>query len=92
MKVKSHNNQTNEQHKGFDPTTTIIFDDSIIEIEYNDLLKTKPYLVKLHRYISEYMAPTIYMPSIHEVRMSGKELRGLAEFINCYLDKRYEQN
>lgn len=66
----------------FDPTNTIIFDDSIIEIQYNDLLKNKPYLVKLHGYTSEY----------YETRMSGEELRSLAEFINCYLDKRYEQN
>lgn len=82
MRMNSHNNQTNEQHKGFDPTTTIIFDDSIIEIQYNDLLKNKPYLVKLTGYISEY----------YETRMSGEELRGLADFINYYLDKRYEQN
>ena len=86
--MKSHNNQTNEEDRGFDPTTTIIFDDSIIEIQYNDLLKTKPYLVKLHGYISEYMAPTIYMPSIHEARMSGEELRGLADFILKYLENK----
>ena len=76
--MKSHKNQTNEQHKGFDPTTTIIFDDSIIEIQYNDLLKNKPYLVKLTGYISEY----------YETRMSGEELRGLAEFINYYLENK----
>lgn len=81
MGMKSHQNQTNQQPKGFDPTTTIIFDDSIIEIQYNDLLKNKPYLVKLTGYISEY----------YETRMSGEELRQLAEFINYYLDKRYEQ-
>ena len=79
MSMNSHNNQTNEQHKGFDPTTTIIFDDSIIEIQYNDLLKNKPYLVKLTGYISEY----------YETRMSGEELRGLADFINYYLDNKY---
>ena len=82
MSMNSHNNQTNEAYKGFDPTTTIIFDDSIIEIQYNDLLKNKPYLVKLTGYTSEY----------YETRMSCEELRQLAEFINYYLDKRYEQN
>ena len=82
MRMNSHNNQTNEADKGFDPTTTIIFDDSIIEIQYNDLLKNKPYLVKLTGYISES----------YETRMSCEELRQLAEFINYYLDKRYEQN
>ena len=76
--MKSHNNQTNEQHKGFDPTTTIIFDDSIIEIQYNDLLKNKPYLVKLTGYISEY----------YETRMSGEELRDLADFIYKYLENK----
>lgn len=76
--MKSHNNQTNEQHKGFDPTAAIIFDDSIIEIQYNDLLKNKPYLVKLTGYISEY----------YETRMSGEELRGLAEFILKYLENK----
>ena len=78
MRMKSHNNQTNEQHKGFDPTTTIIFDDSIIEIQYNDLLKNKPYLVKLTGYISEY----------YETRMSGEELRDLADFILQYLENK----
>lgn len=62
----------------FDPTTTIIFDDSIIEIQYNDLLKNKPYLVKLTGYISEY----------YETRMSCEELRGLADFINQYLENK----
>lgn len=81
MKVKSHNNQTNEQNRGFDPTTTIIFDDSIIEIQYNDLLNNKPYLVKLTGYISES----------YETRMSCEELRGLAEFINYYLDNQYDK-
>lgn len=76
MRMKSHNNQSNEADKGFNPTTTIIFDDSIIEIQYNDLLKNKPYLVKLTGYTSEY----------YETRMSGEELRGLAEFILKYLD------
>ena len=75
--MNSHNNQTNEQHKGFDPTTTIIFDDSIIEIQYNPLLKNKPYLVKMTGYTSEY----------YETRMSGEELRGLAEFILHYLQQ-----
>lgn len=65
----------------FDPTTTIIFDDSIIEIQYNDLLKNKPYLVKLHGYISEH----------YETRMSGEELRRLADFINYYLDNQYDK-
>ena len=77
--MNSHNNQTNEEDKGFDPTTTIIFDDSIIEIQYNDLLKNKPYLVKLTGYISEY----------YETRMSAEELRALADFINYYLDNKY---
>ena len=81
MTMKSHNNQTNEQDKGFNPTTTIIFDDSIIEIQYNDLLNNKPYLVKLTGYISES----------YETRMSAEELRGLAEFINYYLDNQYEK-
>ena len=79
MSMNSHNNQTNEADKGFDPTTTIIFDDSIIEIQYNDLLKNKPYLVKLTGYISEY----------YETRMSCEELRALADFINYYLDNKY---
>jgi len=78
MRMNSHNNQSNEEDKGFDPTTTIIFDDSIIEIQYNDLLKNKPYLVKLTGYISEY----------YETRMSCEELRGLAEFINYYLENK----
>lgn len=76
MGMKSHQNQTNQQTKGFDPTTTIILDDSIIEIQYNDLLKNKPYLVKLHGYIS----------GSYETRMSCEELRELADFINYYLE------
>lgn len=76
MGMKSHQNQTNQQTKGFNPTTTIIFDDSIIEIQYNDLLKNKPYLVKLHGYISGQ----------YETRMSCEELRQLADFINYYLE------
>lgn len=78
MGMKSHQNQTNQQPKGFDPTTTIILDDSIIEIQYNDLLKNKPYLVKLHGYIS----------GSYETRMSCEELKELADFINYYLENK----
>jgi len=77
MGMKSHQNQTNDQTKGFNPTTTIIFDDSIIEIQYNDLLNNKPYLVKLHGYISGQ----------YETRMSCEELRELANFINQYIER-----
>ena len=79
--MNSHNNQTNEAYKGFDPTTTIIFDDSIIEIQYNDLLNNKPYLVKLTGYIS----------GSYETRMSCEELRQLADFINYYLNNQYDK-
>lgn len=78
MGMKSHQNQTNQEPKGFDPTTTIIFDDSIIEIQHNDLLKNKPYLVKLHGYIS----------GSYETRMSYEELKELADFINYYLENK----
>lgn len=76
MRMKSHNNQTNEKEKGFDPTTTIIFDDSIIEILHNPNVTKYPYLMRLSGYISER----------YETRMSREELRGLAEFILKYLE------
>ena len=76
MKVNSHNNQSNEQNRGFDPTTTIIFDDSIIEILHNPNVTKYPYLMRLSGYISERF----------ETRMSREELRGLAEFILKYLE------
>ena len=60
----------------FNPTNTIIFEDSIIEIQYNRLLTKQPYLVKLYGYISEK----------YETRMSRKELKQLSEFINWYLE------
>jgi uncharacterized protein YecE (DUF72 family) len=60
----------------FNPTNTIIFEDSILEIQYSNLLKKNPYLVKLHGYISEK----------YETRMSREELKQLAEFINWYLE------
>lgn len=60
----------------FNPTNTIIFEDSIIEIQYNRLLTKQPYLVKLHSYISEK----------YETRMSREELKQLSEFINRYLE------
>lgn len=60
----------------FNPTQTIIFEDSIIDIQYNPLLTKQPYLVKLHGYISDQ----------YETRMSREELKQLAEFINWYLE------
>ena len=78
MKVKSHNNQSNEADRGFNPTTTIIFDDSIIEILHNPNVTKYPYLMRLSGYISER----------YETRMSREELRDLAEFINYYLDNK----
>jgi uncharacterized protein YecE (DUF72 family) len=60
----------------FNPQTTIIFDDSIVEILHNPELTNKPYLVRLHGYTSEN----------YETRMSETELKELSEFINDYLD------
>lgn len=60
----------------FNPTNTIIFEDSIIEIQHNRLLTKQPYLLKLYGYISEK----------YETRMSREELKQLAEFINWYLE------
>ena len=60
----------------FNPTNTIIFEDSIIEIQHNRLLTKQPYLVKLYGYISEK----------YETRMSREELKQLSEFINWYLE------
>lgn len=60
----------------YNPTTTIIFEDSIIEILYNPSLSKNPYLVRLHGYISGQ----------YETRMSCEELRQLADFINYYLE------
>ena len=77
MKVKSHNNQSNEADRGFNPTTTIIFDDSIIEILHNPNVTKYPYLMRLSGYISER----------YETRMSREELRDLAEFILKYLEQ-----
>jgi len=76
MRMNSHNNQNNEQNRGFDPTTTIIFDDSIIEILHNPNVTKYPYVMRLSGYISERF----------ETRMSRVELRGLAEFILKYLE------
>lgn len=66
----------------YDPTTTIIFEDSIVEILYNSSLTKNPYLVRIHGYMS----------GRYETRMSCEELRDLAKFINYYLDNQYEQN
>ena len=63
----------------YDPTTTIIFEDSKVEILYNPSLSKNPYLVRLHGYMS----------GKYETRMSCEELRELAEFINYYLDNQY---
>lgn len=60
----------------FNPTNTIIFEDSIIEIQHNRLLTKQPYLLKLYGYISEK----------YEARMSREELKQLSEFINWYLE------
>ena len=60
----------------FNPTNTIIFEDSIIEIQHNRLLTKQPYLLKLYGYISEK----------YETRMSREELKQLSEFINWYLE------
>lgn len=61
----------------FNSTQTIIFEDSIIDIQYNCLLTKQPYLVRLYGYISEQ----------YEIRMSRAELKQLTEFINLYLEK-----
>jgi len=56
---------------------TIIVDDNVIDIHYNENLKQKPYLVRLFNYSNE----------IYELRLDTDDLRELSHI----LDKIHER-